>query len=112
MEYVLTIIMCIVTSSISILVGIFWKSEIAQRNKKEQNEKATQKGLMCALKFNISNMYEKYVEDRGWMSVAMKNILEQIYSTYKELGGNGVADEMYNKMMELTTQPPNLQKQK
>ena len=62
--------------------------------------KAYKDALKCLLRGEIIRSYEKYME-RGEIPIYAKEALEKEYKAYHKLGGNDVATDLYNKLMEL-----------
>lgn len=57
------------------------------------------------LRDNIIQSYNKYYIDKRFMPIYARESLEQMYKGYKELGGNGVVDDLIEKLYSLPTEP-------
>ena len=70
-----------------------------------KREKALEEGLQALLRAEIIRQYEKHIE-REFCPLYAKEALKREYHAYHELGGNDVATELYHKVLELPTEPP------
>lgn len=70
---------------------------ITKNNKKLQQ---MQEGMICVLRQQMINDYNKYSE-RGEMPLYAKRTFEDCYECYKALGGNGYMREVHEKAMDL-----------
>ena len=64
--------------------------------------KSIRTGLQCLLRAEIIRCYDKYTE-RGRCPPYAKEALTRECKSYHALGGNDVATELYNELMELAT---------
>lgn len=69
---------------------------------------AMEDGLQCLLRAEIIRMHDKYIP-RRYCPIYAKEALKRAYKAYHALGGNDVATQLYNELMELPTEPPNLE---
>lgn len=53
------------------------------------------------LRDKMLNMYKKYYEDEKYLPLHIKENFVHMYHDYKELGGNGMIDDIYVKVMSL-----------
>lgn len=67
-----------------------------------RRHKATQLGVQALLRANIIGLYNKYIE-QGSIPIYEKENLEQLYSQYKSLRGNGVVEDLRERLIELPT---------
>lgn len=74
-----------------------------------KREKALEEGVQALLRAEIIRQYEKHIE-RGFCPLYAKEALKREYHAYHELGGNDVATELYHKVLELPTEPPDEEK--
>ena len=72
---------------------------LAHRKKKD---KALEDGMQCLLRQEIIRSYENYSQ-KGYCPVYAREALTRGYGAYHELGGNDVATDLYDKIMELPT---------
>lgn len=61
---------------------------------------AIKKGLQCLLRAEIIRSHDKYTE-RGFCPIYAKEALTRAYKAYHDLGGNDVATNLYNEVLEL-----------
>ena len=66
---------------------------------------AIKKGLQCLLRAEIIRSHDKYTE-RGYCPIYAKEALTRAYKAYHDLGGNDVATNLYNEVLELKTEGP------
>lgn len=67
----------------------------------KRTAKANAKGTMLLLRCKIIGAHEKYCIKGDKMSKFDFEDLEEIHSAYKELGGNGLTDKMWEDIVEL-----------
>lgn len=65
-----------------------------------KKNKALKNGLQCLLRAEIIRSYDKYIE-RNSIPIYAKEAVEKAYKAYHALGGNDVATELYNKILDL-----------
>ena len=59
-----------------------------------------QSSVQCLLRAEIIRSHEKYTE-RGRCPIYAREALTRAYKAYHALGGNDVATDLYNELMEL-----------
>lgn len=69
--------------------------------------KAIGTGLQCLLRADIIRYHDKYTE-RGFCPIYAKEALSKAYSAYHTLKGNDVATALYNDVMALPVESPNI----
>lgn len=74
------------------------------RGKRSKEDKAVSDGLQCLLRAEIIRSYEKYGE-KGYCPLYAKEALTRAYNSYHELGGNDVATDLYDKIMDMGENP-------
>lgn len=75
-----------------------------RRGKRSKEDKAVMDGLQCLLRAEIIRSYEKYSE-KGYCPLYAKEALTRAYNSYHELGGNDVATDLYDKIMDMGESP-------
>lgn len=65
--------------------------------------KATQNGVQALLRNEIISNYNKHME-KGYMPIYERENMEKMYKEYRNLGGNGVAVELMEKLNRLPTE--------
>ena len=70
---------------------------------KTRRFKSMEGGLQCLLRLEIIRSYEHYTH-KEYCPIYAREALTRGYSSYHELGGNDVATDLYDKLMELPTQ--------
>lgn len=71
-----------------------------RKDKKTDEEKALCSGVQCLLRAEIIRSYEKYAE-KGYCPLYSKQALTTAYKSYHALGGNDVATDLYEKVMDM-----------
>lgn len=94
-----------ITAIISIVGG--WLAAILttlkkKSKRKQEKEKALENGVQSLLRAEIIRQYEKY-QEKGYAPIYAKEAITREYAAYHELGGNDVATELYNAVMNLPT---------
>ena len=64
--------------------------------------RSVEKGMQCLLRLEIIRSYENY-SHKGYCPVYAREALSRGYDAYHHLGGNDVATDLYDKLMELPT---------
>lgn len=65
--------------------------------------KATQNGVQALLRNEIISNYNKHME-KGYMPIYERENIDRMYHEYKNLGGNGVVEELMEKLNHLPTE--------
>ena len=98
-----TIIVAIIGFASAVSVSVI--SLISNRKgKRSKEDRAISDGLQCLLRAEIIRSYEKYSE-RGYCPLYAKEALTRAYNSYHELGGNDVATDLYEKVMDMGESP-------
>lgn len=66
---------------------------------------ATRRGIRALLRADLIRLYNKYHDERGYCPIYVKESLEEEYTQYHALKGNGVGTKLYNSLMALPTEP-------
>lgn len=86
------------------IVGIVYKS-IKKMIKTERAENETvREGMQALLRDRIIESYNKYSE-KGYCPIYAKENVKHMYAPYHALGGNDVATELVEKLLEMPTNP-------
>ena len=72
----------------------------ARRQKRDERTEQLEAGVQCLLRAEIIRAHEKYTE-RGRWTIYAREALTRVYKAYHALGGNDVATELDNELMEL-----------
>ena len=64
--------------------------------------KCIAQGMQCLLRLEIIRSYENYM-GKGKCPVYAREAISRGYTAYHNLGGNDVATDLYDKIMELPT---------
>lgn len=97
----------IITSVVTIFAGIFasngfWTYKMSRR----MNDSAEKKMLMGLTYINIVKNCEYWIE-RGWVEQDdLRDLEKYLYDPYREKGGNGTAERLFNQAAKLPSKPP------
>lgn len=67
-----------------------------------RRQKATEMGVQALLRAQIIHIYNKYT-DMGYLPIYERENIAHLYEQYKNLGGNGVIEELMEKLSDLPT---------
>ena len=81
---------------ISFLLGLFWNNYLNQKNV----EKNLRLGVLALLRSEIIKEHAKCKEN-GFCSAYSINLVNDIYESYHQLGGNGVATKLIEEIRQL-----------
>lgn len=108
---IINIVVSNITSAVGQKKATKRAEEIAAEN--NQNEKIAElengfgylkEGLQALLRAEIIRSHEKY-SAKGYCPVYAKEALTRCYRAYHNLGGNDVATELYEQLMDLPVEP-------
>ncbi len=80
--------------------GVFTLLITMYRAKKKEND-ALKAGVQALLRDRIIQVYNHYVQDRGWIPIYAKESIDACYKSYEALGDNGVIDNLMEQINEL-----------
>ncbi len=72
--------------------------------KMQLRQAATELGVQALLRAEIIHIYNKYM-DRGEMPIYERENVAELFKQYTNLGGNGVIQELVEKLNDLPTPP-------
>lgn len=93
------IVVSIITGVVTI-ANVLLTNFLNKRDRKTDQDQALCSGVQCLLRAEIIRSYEKYSE-RGYCPLYSKQALTTAYKSYHALGGNDVATDLYEKIMDL-----------
>ncbi len=71
--------------------------------RRRQQRETMARGMQCLLRLEIIRSYETY-SHKGYCPVYAREALSRGYRAYHALGGNDVATDLYDRLMELPTE--------
>ena len=99
------IIIYIITTLLGIALG-FVTSKLKKNKEKDEKEKkkdeAIELGVQALLRNEIIRRYREF-ESKGEISILDQENLNEMFTQYKNLGGNGTVKKMMNDLYELKT---------
>lgn len=91
--------------AVTVLVAILGSSAlntvITRHYVKKDRQSANTKGIMFCLLISLQNEARRIIE-RGYISRLEYNQFSEMYQTYKQLGGDGFADELKKQIDEIS----------
>lgn len=88
--------------AISGILGLAYKNIINHQKAEKKKMDAIGNGVEALLRENIVAQYNKYL-DRDYCPIYAKESIKRVYKAYHELGGNDVATELYESLLEMPT---------
>lgn len=67
-----------------------------------EKDKAIEEGIRCLLRGEITRAYQRHIIDGKPMTLECRRQLDEFWSAYHRLGGNGTGEAMYSELCELT----------
>ena len=89
---------------ITAILGFGYKSILNKLQEEKQRNEAIAEGVQSLLRDSIISNYNKY-NDKGYCPVFAKENVKRAYKAYAALGGNDVAHQLYEKMLDMPTEP-------
>lgn len=120
MVYIIGIATSIISAAISGFLAIVMKNinddarqyrlqrkeqEEAQKKEAQKKEEKEDLALLAIMRTMLKDNADKCFA-KGYYSVEEREIYSALYKVYKEYGGNGVIDEMGNRLRPLPYEPP------
>lgn len=82
---------------------VAWRA-VSKRLKEEHiRNEAIAEGVQSLLRESIVSNYNRY-NDKGFCPIYAKESVKRVYSAYRDLGGNDVASELYDKILKMPTE--------
>lgn len=89
-------------AAIVAVFGIMLSHMRADKQKADGENELVRTALRALLRSELMRTHHQAVRD-GYASTVDKEIMERTYQSYHQLGGNGIATNLYNEMMSLPT---------
>lgn len=99
----------IVTVLSAIAAGLYGRMKGAAKEREEARRKNDRERddvraiLRLLLYYRLRDLFEEYVVQEGDISSSDKHEIEEVYTFYHELGGNGEGTRMYRELIALKT---------
>ena len=88
-----------------VLSGVVgWAIAFSKRQREEN--RAMRSGMRSLLYDRIVQGYLHFHDELGYMPLQAKESMQDVFDSYKKLNGNGLGEQMYNKMKDLPTSKP------
>ena len=85
-------------------LGIGYRSVSARLKKEQARNAAIADGVQALLRDSIVSNYNKYL-DKGFCPIYAKESIKRVYAAYHALGGNDVAQKLYEKILVMDEEP-------
>ena len=85
-------------------LGIGYRSVSARLKKEQARNAAIADGVQALLRESIVSNYNKYL-DKGFCPIYAKESIKRVYAAYHALGGNDVAQNLYEKILVMDEEP-------
>ena len=122
--HLMSIINFIITSALSILTGYLgyklrkkdqnneqYRKEAEEKEKLIREKREAQDGLNLAMaRVMLLNKYEQAMA-KGYYSVNERNVYHELYKNYINAGGDGIIEDLAQKVVVLPTTPPQIKDQ-
>lgn len=89
-------------AAIVAVLGIMLSSRRIEKKKADEENELVKSALRALLRSELMRTHHQAVRD-GHASTVDKEVMERTYKSYHQLGGNGIATNLHDEMMELPT---------
>lgn len=107
-DALMTFLLAFISALASALCG-YLISTLRNKRKKDKEEKdrleKIEHGLMVLTRSDLLRLYDIFSR-KGYCSISIKSSIEEEYNAYHELGGNGIATQMYEEILALPDHAP------
>lgn len=84
------------------LLGWMLSNRRMEKEKADKESELVKSALRALLRSELMRTHHQAVRD-GYASTVDKEVMERTYCSYHQLGGNGIATNLHDEMMELPT---------
>lgn len=91
----------IVSQVISIVVAAACGWLGAQASRLKRRDAALYEGMKAVLRKELVDDFERYVVNGHALSIERKREIDECFTAYEELGGNGTGRQMYDKLCQV-----------
>ena len=81
-----------------------WRTVSQKLKQEHEKNEAIAEGVQSLLRDSIVSSYNTY-SDKGYCPIYARESVKKAYKAYAQLGGNDVATGLYNKLLEMPTDP-------
>lgn len=89
-------------AAIVAVLGIMLSNRRVEKKKADEENELVKSALRALLRSELMRTHHQAVRD-GCASTVDKEVMERTYQSYHQLGGNGIATNLHDEMMELPT---------
>lgn len=91
-------------AAVSAVLALGYRNVSKRLQEEKSRNEAIANGVQCLLRLSIIGNYNKY-RDREYCPIYAKESVKQAYQAYHNLGGNDVATNLYQKILEMPEEP-------
>lgn len=103
LPYIVDVVVSILLIFVTYKVNATLKGADAKKKQDEEREQALADGVQALLRESIVNTYNKY-KDKNYCPIYAREAVQRSYEAYEKLGGNDVAHDLYNKILDMPTE--------
>lgn len=93
-----------VFAAITAFAGFGYRNVLKRLQEEKKRNEAIADGVQSLLRESIVGNYNKY-KDRGYCPIYAKESIKKVYDAYHNLGGNDVATNLYQKILDMRDEP-------
>lgn len=82
------------------ITGVLYRKMLNGLKETQSRDKSISDGMVAILRSQIVDKYN-YYSDKGYCPIYAKEVIAELYTPYKELGGNGVVKNLVEELNEL-----------
>lgn len=94
---------------VTAIIGFGYRTVLKRLQEEKQRNEAIAEGVQSLLRESIVNSYNKY-QDKGFCPIYAKESIRKVYLAYHNLGGNDVATNLYNNVLNMKEEPEGKEK--
>lgn len=94
---------------ITAIIGMGYRTILKKLQEEKSRNEAIAEGVQSLLRESIVNSYNKY-QDKGFCPIYAKESIRKVYLAYHNLGGNDVATNLYNNVLNMKEEPEGKEK--
>ena len=94
---------------VTAIIGLGYRTVLKRLQEEKQRNEAIAEGVQSLLRESIVHNYNKY-QDKGFCPIYAKESIRKVYLAYHNLGGNDVATNLYNNVLNMREEPEGKEK--
>ena len=89
---------------VTAVIGFGYRAVLKKLSEEKTRNEAIAEGVQSLLRESIVSSYNKYNE-KGYCPIYAKESTKKVYAAYHNLGGNDIATNLYNKILNMDEEP-------